>query len=90
MTDPDFEIKLAKIEQKLDGIDEKVNKLSLTYDSLNGRLTDLVKDIAVTDARARSAHHRLDDIRSSIFWATGIAATIVGIFATVLTSVLSR
>jgi len=90
MTDPELEGRLKQLEQKLDDLVKKVDGIAADNKTLSERILGCIKDIAVTDSRAKSAHHRLDDMWKFVFWSTGMAATIVGIFATVLTAYLGR
>ena len=47
-------------------------------------------EIAETKNSVKSAHKRIDDMSSRIYKTVGISATLVGIFASVLTWALSR
>ena len=47
-------------------------------------------EIAETKSSVRSAHKRIDDMSNRIYKTVGISATLVGIFASVLTWSLSR
>ena len=47
-------------------------------------------EIAETKNSVKSAHKRIDDMSNRIYKTVGISATLVGIFASVLTWALSR
>ena len=47
-------------------------------------------EIAETKNSVKSAHKRIDDMGNRIYKTVGISATLVGIFASVLTWALSR
>ena len=47
-------------------------------------------EIAETKSSVRSAHKRIDDMSNRIYKTVGISATLVGVFASVLTWALSR
>jgi hypothetical protein len=90
MTEPDIEIRLVKLEQKLDNLTEKVSEMSASNKSYSEMFVKCIKDIGVNATSIKSAHHRLDDMWKFVFWATGIAATLVGVFASIFTAYLSR
>lgn len=82
--------RMARIENTLQTISGDVKELSDSYDATIKQLYTAISNIAVVDSRAKSAHHRIDDLERRICWTLGVSVTVVGIFASVLTSVLTR
>lgn len=66
------------------------NELISRLDRIDEQLTSLNRDVVAAIASGKSAHHRIDDLKHDICWTLGTSVTVVGIFASVLTSVLSR
>lgn len=66
------------------------NELAAKLDRIEAQLTDLNREVVVAIESGKSAHHRIDDLKHDICWTLGTSVTVVGIFASVLTSVLSR
>lgn len=88
--DEDQAIKLARIEEKVSNIQEQIAKMSAGNKILTEQLYQVMKDTTTALNSTKSAHKRLDDLKETIFWAVGLSATVVGIFATILTTVLSK
>lgn len=66
------------------------NELAARLDRIDEQLTALNRDVVAAISSVKSAHHRIDDLKHDICWTLGTSVTVVGIFASVLTSVLSR
>lgn len=66
--------------------DELIDRLG----RIERQLTNLNRDVVMAIESGKSAHHRIDDLKHDICWTLGTSVTVVGIFASVLTSVLSR
>lgn len=66
------------------------NELITRLDMIERQLTNLNREVVQAIEYGKSAHHRIDDLKHDICWTLGTSVTIVGIFASVLTSVLSR
>jgi len=66
------------------------SELVVKLDRIEQQLTNLNRDVATAIESGKSAHHRIDDLKHDICWTLGTSVTVVGIFASVLTSVLSR
>lgn len=66
------------------------NELAARLDRIDEQLTALNRDVVAAIASGKSAHHRIDDLKHDICWTLGTSVTVVGIFASVLTSVLLR
>ena len=66
------------------------NELMSRLDRIDEQLTNLNREVMVAIESGKSAHHRIDDLKHDICWTLGTSVTVVGIFASVLTSVLSR
>ena len=88
MDEVEIESRLARIEEKQDNTMNLLNNLSGKYDSIVHQLTLAVKDIAVVDNKAGSAHNRIDDLKRDICWTLGVSVTVVGVFASILTTLL--
>ena len=58
--------------------------------SIDRQLTNLNREVMVAIESGRSAHHRIDDLKHDICWTLGTSVTIVGIFASRLTTILQR
>lgn len=54
------------------------------------QLTKLNRDVVAALESGKSAHHRIDDLKHDICWTLGISVTVVGIFASILTSFLQH
>lgn len=54
------------------------------------QLTDLNREVVQAIESSKSAHHRIDDLKHDICWTLGTSVTVVGIFASILTTVLQR
>ncbi|MFV0616653.1 hypothetical protein ACE418_01920 [Megasphaera sp. WILCCON 0056] len=54
------------------------------------QLTNLNREVVQAIESGKSAHHRIDDLKHDICWTLGTSVTVVGIFASVLTSVLQH
>jgi Zn-dependent protease with chaperone function len=54
------------------------------------QLVKLNREVIQAVLSAKSAHHRIDDLKHDICWTLGISITIVGIFASLLTTILQR
>lgn len=65
-------------------------ELMTRLDQLELQLTNLNREVVQAIEYGKSAHHRIDDLKHDICWTLGTSITVVGIFASVLTSVLSR
>lgn len=66
------------------------NELMTCLDRIEQQLTNLNREVVQAIESGKSAHHRIDDLKRDICWTIGTSVTVVGIFASVLTSVLSR
>ncbi len=66
------------------------NELAARLDRIDEQLTALNRDVVAAIASGKSAHHRIDDLKHDICWTLGTSVTVVGIFASVLTSILQR
>lgn len=66
------------------------NELVTRLDRIDEQLTALNRDVVAAIASGKSAHHRIDDLKHDICWTLGTSVTVVGIFASVLTSILQR
>lgn len=66
------------------------SELAAKLDRIEQLLTNLNRDVVMAIESGKSAHHRIDDLKHDICWTLGTSVTVVGIFASVLTSVLSR
>lgn len=66
------------------------SELAVKLDRIEQQLTNLNRDVVMAIESGKSAHHRIDDLKRDICWTLGTSVTVVGIFASVLTSVLSR
>lgn len=65
-------------------------ELMTRLDRIEQQLTNLNREVVQAIEYGKSAHHRIDDLKHDICWTLGTSVTVVGIFASVLTSVLSR
>lgn len=88
MDEAAIESRLARIEEKQDSMKQSIDGLNEKYDGLIERLLEAVGKISVVDSKASSAHHRIDDLKRDICWTLGVSVTVVGIFASILTSIL--
>ena len=66
------------------------SELTVKLDRIEQQLTNLNRDVVTAIESGKSAHHRIDDLKHDIRWTLGTSVTVVGIFASVLTSVLSH
>ena len=66
------------------------NELMARLDRIDLQLTTINREVVQAIEAGKSAHHRIDDLKHDICWTLGTSVTVVGIFASVLTSVLSR
>lgn len=66
------------------------NELMSRLEQIELQLTNLNREVVQAIEAGKSAHHRIDDLKRDICWTIGTSVTVVGIFASVLTSVLSR
>ncbi len=66
------------------------NELAARLDRIDEQLTALNRDVVAAIASGKSAHHRIDDLKHDICWTLGISVTVVGIFASILTSFLQH
>lgn len=65
-------------------------ELIARLDRIDDQLTTLNRDVVTAIAAGKAAHHRIDDLKHDICWTLGTSVTVVGIFASVLTSILQR
>ncbi len=65
---------------------ELINRLG----RIEAQLTDLNREVVQAIESSKSAHHRIDDLKHDICWTLGTSVTVVGIFASILTTVLQR
>jgi hypothetical protein len=68
----------------------EVEKINAGHKSAMEQVYQAIKDTAIALNTAKSAHHRIDDLKSSICWTLGFSVTVVGVFASVLTAFLSK
>lgn len=66
------------------------NELVAKLDRIEQQLTNLNRDVVMAIESGKSAHHRIDDLKHDICWTLGTSVTVVGIFASVLASVLQH
>lgn len=81
MSDKEFEAQML----------ERVARIETHIDIIQRTFTEMstIKTVALhADQSCKSAHKRLDDLKHDICWTLGVSMTVVGIFASVLTSVL--
>lgn len=65
-------------------------ELITRLDRIETQLADLNRDVVTAIESGKSAHHRIDDLKHDICWTLGFSVTVVGIFASVLTSFLQH
>ena len=65
-------------------------ELITRLDRIETQLTDLNRDVVTAIESGKSAHHRIDDLKHDICWTLGFSVTVVGIFASILTSFLQH
>lgn len=65
-------------------------ELITRLDRIETQLTNLNRDVVTAIESGKSAHHRIDDLKHDICWTLGISVTVVGIFASILTSFLQH
>lgn len=65
-------------------------ELITRLDRIERQLTNLNRDVVTAIESGKSAHHRIDDLKHDICWTLGISVTVVGIFASILTSFLQH
>lgn len=66
------------------------SELTVKLDRIEQQLTNLNREVIQAIDYGKSAHHRIDDLKRDICWTLGTSVTVVGIFASVLTSVLQH
>lgn len=66
------------------------NELMSRLGRIELQLTNLNREVVQAIESGKSAHHRIDDLKHDICWTLGTSVTVVGIFASVLTSVLQH
>lgn len=66
------------------------SELITRLDRIETQLTNLNRDVVTAIESGKSAHHRIDDLKHDICWTLGISVTVVGIFASILTSFLQH
>lgn len=66
------------------------NELMTRLDRIDEQLTALNRDVVAAIDFGKSAHHRIDELKHDICWTLGTSVTVVGIFASILTSFLQR
>lgn len=66
------------------------SELITRLDRIEMQLTNLNRDVVAALESGKSAHHRIDDLKHDICWTLGISITVVGIFASILTSFLQH
>lgn len=66
------------------------SELVAKLERIERQLTNINRDVVMAIESGKSAHRRIDDLKHDICWTLGTSVTVVGIFASVLTSVLSR
>lgn len=66
------------------------NELVAKLDRIEQQLTKLNRDVVMAVESGKSAHRRIDDLKHDICWTLGTSVTVVGIFASVLTSALQH
>lgn len=66
------------------------NELVTRLDRIDAQLTTLTRDVVAAIDSGKSAHHRIDELKHDICWTLGTSVTVVGIFASILTSILQR
>ena len=65
-------------------------ELITRLDRIETQLTNLNRDVVTAIESGKSAHHRIDDLKHDICWTLGLSVTVVGIFASILTSFLQH
>ena len=66
------------------------NELIDRLGRIEAQLTDLNREVVQAIESSKSAHHRIDDLKHDICWTLGTSVTVVGIFASILTTALQR
>lgn len=66
------------------------SELITRLDRIETQLTNLNRDVVTAIDSGKSAHRRIDDLKHDICWTLGISVTVVGIFASILTSFLQH
>lgn len=66
------------------------NELIDRLGRIEAQLTDLNREVVQAIESSKSAHHRIDDLKHDICWTLGTSVTVVGIFASILTTVLQH
>ena len=59
-------VAFAKMDVKQDSILTAVNEMRLDQKTQSQKISDIEKQIALVDASAKSAHHRLDDFAKQL------------------------
>ncbi|WP_278949097.1 hypothetical protein [Megasphaera elsdenii] len=65
-------------------------ELITRLDRIESQITNLNRDVVAAIESGKSAHHRIDDLKHDICWTLGFSVTVVGIFASILTSFLQH
>lgn len=66
------------------------SELITRLDRIETQLTNLNRDVVTAIESGKSAHHRIDDLKHDICRTLGFSVTVVGIFASILTSFLQH
>ena len=79
-----------EVLDRLVTIEAKLTLITIEHPVCQKQVNDHSVEIAETKSSVKSAHKRIDDMSNRIYKTVGISATLVGIFASVLTWALSR
>ena len=79
-----------EVLDRLITIEAKLTLITTEHPMCQKQVNDHSVEIAETKSSVKSAHKRIDDMSNRIYKTVGISATLVGIFASVLTWALSR
>ena len=79
-----------EVLDRLITIESTLKLLVQEHPACRAQVNDHSVEIAEIKNSVRSAHKRIDDMSDRIYKTVGISATLVGIFASVLTWALSR
>ena len=90
MSDDTIAERLARIDEKLKNVEDQITEMNQNHKAAKDQLYKVIQDVAYAISSSKSAHHRIDDFKSSICWTLGFSVTVVGVFASILTLVLSR
>lgn len=95
MSEDKISEQLARLDERMRGMEEQLNRMASGHDEFRQQLYMAIKDLAKATASTASAHKRLDEVqpkidsvKSSVYWTLGFSVTLVGIFASVLTTIL--